>query len=224
LEDAPDYEYSAGPSAPKPKKALKGAGAMAWKGVKTAGKLAGGAALGYEGGRAIRNFRGAMADDGVAKGAVTGATETAGNIVGETGGAIESIGRLGQYAGGDTLPPEMQTGVHQGVELGGRAISAAGRGIQKVGQGIKKGGRWWIGERAPLEAGKEIAEMQARGESGGLDDSDIGREIDQEVEEAMRRHEDRPQEFAPTPLRKSRDDAAKDAFRMSQAPQTTMAL
>ena len=222
LEDAPDYGYSAGPSTPKPKKALKGAGAVAWGGLKTVGKLAGGAALGYEGARAIRNIRGAMADDGVAKGAVTGGTETAGNIVGETGGAIESIGRLGQRAG-EGLPPEMQR-ISLPLELGGRAISAAGRGIQSAGQGIKKGGRWWIGERAPLEAGKEIAEMQARGESPSLDDSDIGREIDQEVEEAMRRHEAKPQEFAPTPLRKRRDDAAKDAFRMSQAPQTTTAL
>ena len=212
LEDAPDYGYSAGPSTPKPKKALKGAGAMAWKGVKTAGKIAGGAALGYEGGRAIGNLGRAMKDDGAAQGVVTGGAKTVGDIVGETGGLVESIGNLGQRAG-EGLPPEMQqmSSASLPLELGGRAISAAGRGIQKAGRGIKKGGRWWIGERAPLEAGKEIAEMQARGEFEGLDDIDLGLE-------------DEPEEFPPTPLRKSRDDAAKDAFRMSQAPQPATAL
>tara|TARA_R110002012_G_scaffold64703_1_gene169983 strand:- start:45 stop:506 length:462 start_codon:yes stop_codon:yes gene_type:complete len=153
-----------------------------------------------------------MTDDGAAQGVVTGGAKTAGNIVGDVGGAIESIGDLGQYAGG-ALPPEMQqmSSASRPLELGGQAISAVGRGVQKAGRGIEKGGRWWTGERAPLEAGKEIMEAQERGESGGLDDIDLGLE-------------DEPQEFAPTPLRKSRDDAAKDAFRMSQAPQTTKAI
>ena len=111
---------------------------------------------------------------------VAGTAYEAGRIGGEVGrhgpveGAQRYAGTLGKEFGELAQMPEQFAERipgygEQGVNLPAAVLGIGGRRLAAAGRALR-------GESAPFEAGKAIAEAQARGENPGLEDIDLGLE------------------------------------------------